>query len=101
MLVNILLQTIDNLNTEDLRELYKYIKEKLPPAVVYQQKSIRCGCEKCKKGMIGHGNYWYAYFTYKGKTRCVYIGKEKREINPIEEFKKRKIKTKKGGKKNG
>lgn len=91
MLDNIHIEIINNLNTKDLRELYNAIRDKLPPAVVYQQKPARCGCKKCKEGGKGHGSYWYAYFTYKGKTRCVYIGKEKREINPIEEIERKKL----------
>ena len=98
MLDNILLQQIKNLQINDLRELYNLIGEKLPPAVVYYQKPIRCGCKKCKEGSKGHGNYWYAYFSYEGKTHCVYVGKERRTINPLDEIKKKKRNLIKGGK---
>lgn len=94
MVDNKITKTIDRLNTTELRELYKYIREKLPPAVVYQQKPIRCGCKKCKEGGKGHGSYWYAYFTYKGKTHCAYVGKEKRDINPLEEIKRKNLNQK-------
>lgn len=56
------------------------------PSIVYQQKPAKCGCVKCKEG--GHGLYWNGYFTNQRKTHCVYVGKEKREINPIEELEK-------------
>ncbi len=38
----------------------------------------------------GHGSYWYAYFTYQGKTHSIYVGKEKREIDPLKELEKKK-----------
>lgn len=92
MLDNIFMSTIGQLDVMDLRKLHKWIGERIPPSVVYQQKAIKCGCKKCKEGGKGHGLYWYAYFTYQGKTRCVYVGKEKREINPLEELEKKKSK---------
>src|SRR3990167_8185463 len=97
MLDNMLMTNIKELDEKDLRNLYKWIREQIPPSVVYQQKSAKCGCKKCKEGGKGHGLYWYAYFTYLNKTRCIYIGKEKREIDPLEELRKKKIR--KGGKK--
>ena len=88
MLDKILSET-SKLNSKELRALYNHIGSLLGPAVVYQQKPAKCGCVKCKEGGPGHGLYWYAYFTYQGKTHCIYVGKEKREINPIEELKKK------------
>lgn len=93
MLDNILKDRVNQLSTTELKELYNYIEKKIPPSVVYYQKPIRCGCKKCKEGGKGHGNYWYAYFTYKGKTHCVYVGKEKREIDPLKELRKKKSKA--------
>lgn len=84
-----LLKDCEKLNLSELRALKKYISSKLPPAVVYQQKPAKCGCKSCKNGGKGHGMYWYAYFTYKNKTHCVYIGKNKREIDPLEELQKK------------
>lgn len=92
-----LMTSIDNLDDKDLRRLHRWIGDRIQPKVVYQQKPIKCACKKCKEGGKGHGSYWYGYFTYKGKTHCIYIGKEKREINPLEELEKKKIRM--GGKK--
>jgi hypothetical protein len=90
MLDNMLVYSIEQLDLKDLRKLHKWIGERIPPTVVYQQKPVKCGCEKCKEGGKGHGLYWYAYFTYQNKTHCIYIGKEKREINPLEELERKK-----------
>lgn len=95
MLDNMLKQT-DCLNQTELRALYTHIGKLLGPAVVYQQKPAKCGCKKCKEGGEGHGLYWYGYFTYEGKTRCVYIGREFREIDPLIELEKKQSKKKEG-----
>lgn len=87
-----LMENINKLDLRELRQLYNHIGSLLPPAVVYQQKPAKCGCKRCKEGGPGHGLYWYAYFSYQGKTRCIYVGKEKREINPLEELKKKQSK---------
>lgn len=84
-----IMSRISKLNPEELRELHNHIGSMLHPAVVYQQKPAKCGCVKCKEGGPGHGLYWYAYFRYLGKTHCIYIGKEKREINPLVELEKK------------
>jgi len=78
------------LNLSELRKLYNHIGALLPPAVVYQQKPSKCGCKRCKARGSGHGLYWYAYFSYQNKTHCIYVGKEKREIHPLEELEKKK-----------
>lgn len=91
ILDKLILQTKE-LELHELRQLYNHIGSILGPAVVYQQKPAKCGCKRCKEGGKGHGLYWYAYFSYEGKTRCIYVGKEKREINPLEELKKKKSK---------
>ncbi len=88
MMLDKILEQTNQLSQKELRRLNKYINSKLHPAVVYKQKPSKCGCKKCKEEGIGHGMYWYAYFTYEGKTRCIYVGKQKREINPIEELNK-------------
>ena len=98
MLDKPLLKQINSLDLKELRELKNYIASLLPPAVVYQQKPAKCGCKKCKEGGKGHGSYWYGYFTYQNKTHCIYIGKEKREIDPLKELEK-KENRKKGGNK--
>ena len=85
-----LIRDVHQLDLPELRQLYNHIGSLLGPSVVYQQKPAKCGCNRCKEGGGGHGLYWYAYFTYGGKTHCVYVGKEKREINPLEELEKKK-----------
>lgn len=90
MLDKSILKQINSLDLKQLRELKNYIQALLPPAVVYQQKPAKCGCKSCKEGGKGHGLYWYAYFTYQNKTHCIYVGKEKREIEPLKELGKKK-----------
>ena len=44
--------------------------------VTYRKQYTRCGkerCRKCKEG-DGHGPYWYAYWSEKGRTISKYIG---------------------------
>ncbi|GAC1463841.1 MAG: AAA family ATPase [Ktedonobacteraceae bacterium] len=44
--------------------------------VTYRQQFTRCGkprCHKCQEGS-GHGPYWYAYWSEKGRTVSKYIG---------------------------
>jgi DNA-binding SARP family transcriptional activator/DNA-binding NarL/FixJ family response regulator len=44
--------------------------------VTYRQQFTRCGkerCRKCREGE-GHGPYWYAYWSEKGRTISKYIG---------------------------
>ncbi|EFH88963.1 DUF6788 family protein [Ktedonobacter racemifer] len=44
--------------------------------VTYRQQYTRCGkerCRKCREG-VGHGPYWYAYWSEKGRTVSRYIG---------------------------
>ncbi len=44
--------------------------------VTYRQQFTRCGkqrCRKCREGS-GHGPYWYAYWSEKGRTVSKYIG---------------------------
>src|ERR1700681_4775414 len=51
---------------------YKLMNNK----VTYRQQFTRCGkqrCRKCKEGM-GHGPYWYAYWSENGRTISKYIG---------------------------
>lgn len=46
--------------------------------ITYHQQVSFCGkarCRRCREG-IGHGPYWYAYQTVKGRTVRTYIGKE-------------------------
>lgn len=84
-----IIQETDKLDSRQLRLLHNHISSLLPPSVVYQRKPSKCGCKSCREGGDGHGKYWYAYFTYQNKTHCIYVGKEKREINPLEELAKK------------
>ncbi len=45
--------------------------------VTYRQQFTRCGkprCRKCSEEGSGHGPYWYAYWSEKGRTVSKYIG---------------------------
>ncbi|GJM16109.1 MAG: hypothetical protein DHS20C13_14360 [Thermodesulfobacteriota bacterium] len=95
MMLDKIIDQLESLDQTELRILYNHIGSALPPSVVYQHKPSKCGCKKCKEGGPGHGKYWYAYFSYDGKTHCVYIGKEKREIDPIYELELREYQWRK------
>lgn len=44
--------------------------------ITYRQQYTRCGkerCRKCREGQ-GHGPYWYAYWSEKGRTVSKYVG---------------------------
>ncbi|GAC1682321.1 MAG: hypothetical protein PVS3B3_02640 [Ktedonobacteraceae bacterium] len=44
--------------------------------ITYRQQFTRCGkqrCRRCRDG-AGHGPYWYAYWSEKGRTVSKYIG---------------------------
>ncbi|MEO7020285.1 MAG: AAA family ATPase, partial [Ktedonobacteraceae bacterium] len=46
--------------------------------ITYHQQISFCGkerCRRCRDG-IGHGPYWYAYQTVKGRTVRTYVGKD-------------------------
>lgn len=52
----------------------------LGAAVTYQRELVNCGkrnCRRCRK-RPGHGPYIYAYWSDGGKTRSLYIGKQRR-----------------------
>jgi len=89
MILDKIIKETYELELSELRQLYNHLGSLLPPAVVYQQKPSKCGCKRCKENGEGHGLYWYAYFTYKNKTHCVYVGKEKKEIDPIQELERK------------
>ena len=46
--------------------------------LTYQLERIRCGKANCKcaKGAL-HGPYWYAYWSEDGKTKSMYVGKNR------------------------
>ncbi len=95
---------IDALNTLPLRELrhvhaaagdlIAFIEETQDPdygrpeepqaeAKTYRQEFVRCGkvgCKRCSAGGQGHGPYWYAYWSERGRTRKQYIGKTPHEV---------------------
>lgn len=41
-------------------------------SVTYQLERVHCGKHRCRKL---HGPYWYGYWTERGKTRSIYIGR--------------------------
>lgn len=56
---------------------YDRPQEPAPEGKSYRQEYVRCGkpaCKACKEGR-GHGPYWYAYWSERGRTRKQYIGK--------------------------
>ena len=95
---------IDALNTLPLRELRRvyaaageliaFIEETQNPdygrsmepqaaAKTYRQEFVRCGkagCKPCNAGGQGHGPYWYAYWSERGRTRKQYVGKTLHEV---------------------
>jgi len=90
-----LLNHINKLSIEDLKELRSYIdnlirhtkekeenseviEEKVIGSVTYRLEKVKCGKPECKK--CPHGPYWYAYFFLNGKTKSKYIGKKFRKI---------------------
>lgn len=58
---------IKSLSLGDLQELRRYINDVAPPSVSYQKR----------------GDYYYAFFRYGDRVHTVYVGKEKREIDPL------------------
>src|SRR5437016_4547526 len=53
-------------------------REVMSSKVTYRQQFTRCGkqrCRKCREGE-GHGPYWYAYWSEKGRTVSKYVGIE-------------------------
>jgi hypothetical protein len=53
------------------------VEEKTRDNKTYRLVLIRCGKKGCKcvEG-LGHGPYWYAFWSENGRTRCLYIGKK-------------------------
>lgn len=49
-------------------------------SVTYQLERVKCGKPRCRKW---HGPYWYAYWTAGGKTRTLYIGKQRRPASDV------------------
>jgi hypothetical protein len=46
--------------------------------LTYQLEKVRCGKSNCKcvKGAL-HGPYWYCYWSERGKTKSMYVGKNR------------------------
>src|SRR5712691_11241570 len=54
------------------------VSKKMNSRVAYRQQFTRCGkqrCRKCREGE-GHGPYWYAYWSEKGRTVSKYVGRQ-------------------------
>lgn len=75
----IIKDNIQKLTPGELQELRRYINDIAPPAVSYQKR----------------GEYWYGFFRHGDKVHCVYVGKERREIDPLVELEKKQSKAKK------
>lgn len=54
------------------------IKRERILGITYQLERVRCGKANCKctKGSL-HGPYWYGYWSEGGKTKSMYIGKNR------------------------
>jgi len=54
----------------------RYVQPDTNQNITYRQQFTRCGkqrCQKCREG-IGHGPYWYAYWSEGGRVMSKYIG---------------------------
>ncbi len=65
---------IKKLSPGELQKLRKYVNYIAPPSVSYQKR----------------GAYWYAFFRYGREVHTVYVGKEKKGIDPFAELEKKK-----------
>jgi len=64
------------------RETKQFMEHQAGLGITYELEYIKCGKKNCKcNGGQGHGPYWYAYKTVKGKLRKKYIGKSLNKIN--------------------
>ncbi len=93
-----ILASLDTLSLEDLRrivataqelimrmEAWQQLADDQPdhrsePHKTYRQEYVRCGkagCTTCATGP-GHGPYWYAYWSERGRKRKQYLGKQRR-----------------------
>jgi hypothetical protein len=73
---------LDALYTEWQQPGYGKAQEPAPEDKTYRQEWVKCGkanCKPCQDGQ-GHGPYWYAYWSEKGRTRKRYIGKTYRQV---------------------
>ena len=51
--------------------------------VTYRQQRTFCGKSNCRRCLakIGHGPYWYGFWTENGRTRTKYIGKNAPDVH--------------------
>jgi hypothetical protein len=54
------------------------VERKLVGSITYQLERVRCGKSNCKcaTGEL-HGPYWYGYWSEGGKTKSMYVGKQR------------------------
>ena len=61
------------------------VKERRAAGRTYQLRYIKCGTNGCHCATgRGHGPYWYALWSEKGRTRTAYIGKRLPQDQPPE-----------------
>lgn len=64
----------------DIRERpdREVVERKRVGNITYQLERVRCGKPNCKcaKGSL-HGPYWYGYWSEGGKTKSMYVGKQR------------------------
>ena len=60
------------------RQDREVVERKKVGSITYQLERVRCGKANCKcaKGSL-HGPYWYGYWSEGGKTKSMYVGKQR------------------------
>ena len=60
------------------RQGREVVERKKVGNITYQLERVRCGKSNCKcaKGSL-HGPYWYGYWSEGGKTKSMYVGKQR------------------------
>jgi hypothetical protein len=52
------------------------ISKVITNTALYQLERIKCGKPTCHcNAGLGHGPYWYRYYSVKGKQKSEYVGK--------------------------
>jgi hypothetical protein len=60
------------------RQDREVVERKKVGNITYQLERVRCGKSNCRcgKGSL-HGPYWYGYWSEGGKTKSMYVGKQR------------------------
>jgi hypothetical protein len=76
-LQNYLQKLIHETRRGEKQQKREVVEERSAGNKTYRLVLVRCGKETCKcSSGLGHGPYWYAYWSEKGRTRCEYVGKK-------------------------